>query len=209
MKSASPFVAVGLSIVLSACATPGPAGKASSSQSPDAVQWKEVTRNVAGNVVTYRVPASQKVPDDINLRPFETGQQVAQAAPSNGDAASARVRQKSAEAAPARGGDAPAAPGQQKSPEGLIVAPVFRTPPQPPVENRVAADAASMGASASISQDALTALGHAEIAVRGAQTRFETAQEALKRARDAARNGDSAAAMKFAKTATSLAQPAQ
>ena len=208
MKSASPFVAVGLSIVLSACATPGPAGKASSSQSPDAVQWKEVTRNVAGNVVTYRVPASQKVPDDINLRPFETGQQVAQAAPSSGDAA-ARVRQKSAEAAPARGGDAPAAPGQQKSPEGLIVAPVFRTPPQPPVENRVAADAASMAASASISQDALTALGHAEIAVRGAQTRFETAQEALKRARDAARNGDSAAAMKFAKTATSLAQPAQ
>lgn len=209
MKSASPFVAVGLSLLLSACATPGPAGKASSSQAPDAVQWKEVTRNVAGNVVTYRVPASQKVPDDVSLRPFETGQQVAQAVPSSGDATSARVRQKSAEAAPARGADAPAAPGQQKSPEGLIVAPIFRTPPQHPVENRGAADAASMAASASISQDALTALGHAEIAVRGAQTRFETAQEALKRARDAARNGDSVAAMKFAKTATSLAQPAQ
>jgi len=203
VKSISSFVVVGLGVLLSACATHEPSVTASSSQAADAVQWKEVTRNVAGNVVTYRVPTTQKVPDDISLNPFVTGPPTAKAVPARGDSTTASPGQKSAEAAPA-----PATPVQQKSPEGLIVAPIFRQPP--PAADGVVADAsASTAPSASISQDALTALGHAEIAVRGAQSRFETAQEALKRAREAARNGDSVAAMKFAKTATSLAQPAQ
>ena len=46
-----------------------------------------------------------------------------------------------------------------------------------------------------------------EIAVRDAQSRFQTAQAVLKRARDAARDGDSGSVIKFAKSAVSLAQP--
>lgn len=137
---------------------------------------------VAGNFVTYRVPMNQKVnsvTDEHDLSAFDAGKP-----------------QKIAQAptAPASG-TAGSAKSQPKSPMGGIQAPVFsEAPPASPSSN--------------ISQDAEVALGQAEIVVRDAQSRFETAQAALKRARDAARSGNSGSVIKFSKTAEALAHPA-
>lgn len=203
-------------LLLAACSTTPPAG--GGQPKPDAVQWKEVTRIVGGNFVTYRVPVTQEVNDNVNMRSFDTS---AQATPPGGHAAAATsapqkaaaAPQKAAMAAPAGNASAPAPvmPDNTEpiqTPTGVIVAPIFHPRPQTSDDNRVAANAATPGtSSANISQDAETALGQAEIAVRDAQSRFETAQAVLKRARDAARDGDSASVIKFARSAVSLAQP--
>lgn len=67
MKSVSALIAIGSLAAVSACSTPGPAGEGQAAPT----QWKEVTRIINGNSVTYRVPVNQKVPNDVNMHPFE------------------------------------------------------------------------------------------------------------------------------------------
>lgn len=199
MNSASTLVAIGSLAALSACSTSGSSGEGQAAPT----QWKEVTRIINGNSVTYQVPVNQKVPNDVNMRAFEPDATTPKVAPSATGAASPQA--------------APRAP-QPAPPTHLNVAPEALPWAQP--SRGAAAGAAEVaqagsvaGAESSvapgpgISQEAETALGQAEIAVRDAQSRFETARAALHRAREAARAGDSASAIKFAKTAASLSRP--
>lgn len=209
MKRNPSVTITGAAFLLAACSTMAPAG--GGQPQANAVQWKEVTRLEGGNFVTYRVPVTQKVNDNVNLRSYDASEQPP---PAGTRPAAAAAPQKAAakSAIPASTASAPVTPEAAadpvRTPAGLIVAPIFRPRSQTSDDNRVAANTATPGtSSANISQDAETALGQAEIAVRDAQSRFQTAQAVLKRARDAARDGDSGSVIKFAKSAVSLAQP--
>ena len=197
------FFAVVSVTLLSACATPGAGGTAAKASAADAVQWKEVTRIEGGNVVQYRVPVTQSVPNDMNLREFDPGSQP-QAA--GGTPAPSPNAQKFTATTPVAPAPAPVAQGElpwAKSAAGVpAAAPSTRTADAGQVA--VAVPAARVS---NLSQEAETELGKAEIAVRDAQSRYETARAALERAREAARAGDGASAIKFARTAVSLSQP--
>jgi hypothetical protein len=201
MNSASTLVAIGSLAALSACSTP--ASPAEGQAAP--TQWKTVTRIVNGNSVTYRVPVNQKVPNDVNLRPFEPDQPAAKTASADRGASSAApAAKRPAEPAPplaASGANDPDLPWAR--PPGSAA-----TEEQPKqVAQATPTPNVASTPSPGVSQEAETALGQAEIAVRDAQSRFETAQAALARARDAAQKGDSASTIKFAKTAVSLSRP--
>ncbi len=190
-------------LTLSACAGLGH-DAASNSSSANAVQWKEVTRLEGGNFVTYRVPVTQSVPDDVNLHNFVAAPTPAQQVSATGPAVAANSTRSAASEPPAR---APAPPAEDlpwaKVPIGAPV-----VPPLAQAANAGRpADAPGAGTGSNVNQEAETELGRAQIAVRDAQSRFETAQAALKRAQEAARAGDNASAIKFARTAVSLSQP--
>lgn len=193
MKPTILLTAVSSAILLSACSAFGAhdSSAGSDSSGANAVQWKQVTRNVGGNVVTYNVPAGRQV-DSLSperLLPTYDPQK-------KGAQSSAVPTEKAAVAVQAR---------QATADVGL---PAARFPHEPGAD-RIAANATTRLAepSSNISLDAETALGQAEIVVRDAQNRFETAQGALKRAREAARSGDSTSVIKFSKTAQALAHP--
>lgn len=201
MKPASTLVALGslaaLAALLSSCSTPG----APSSGQAAPTQWKEVTRIINGNSVTYQVPVNQKVPNDVNIRQFEPDSPAPKAAATAAGAATAQAAPHPPQPAPpAHLNVAPAALPWATTPSGAAAAGATEVAQAGPV--------AETGASApGVSQEAETALGRAEIAVRDAQSRFETARTALNRAREAARAGDSASTIKFAKTAVSISRP--
>ncbi len=201
MNSASTLVAIGSLAALAACSTPASPGEGQVAPT----QWKTVTRIVNGNSVTYRVPVNQKVPNDVNLRPFEPDQPAAKTASADrGTNAAAPDAKRPAEPAP------PLAPSGANDPDlPWARAPGSAATEEQPKQVAQASPAPNVASTPSpgLSQEAETALGQAEIAVRDAQSRFETAQAALSRARDAAQKGDSASAIKFAKTALSLARP--
>lgn len=190
-------------LMLSACAGLGH-DAASNSSSANAVQWKEVTRLEGGNFVTYRVPVTQNVPDNVNMRNFNAAPAPPQQAAATGPADAASFPKSAASEPPAR---APAPPAEDlpwaKVPIGA--------PVMPPLAQAAGAghpvDIPGAGTGSNVNQEAETELGRAEIAVRDAQSRFETAQAALKRAQEAARAGDNASAIKYARTAVSLSQP--
>ena len=195
MKFASVLVGIVSLAALSACSTPASPGEGEAVPT----QWKTVTRIVNGNSVTYRVPVNQKVPNDVNMRPFEPDQPAAKTASAERGTGAAAPAKRPAEPAP------PLAPNGANDPD----LPWARPPGEPPKQVAQATPAPDVASTPSpgVSQEAETALGQAEIAVRDAQSRFETAQSALARARAAAQKGDSASAIKFAKTAVSLARP--
>lgn len=83
MNLASALVAIGSLALLSACSTLGSSGEGEDAPT----QWKTVTRIVNGNSVTYQVPVNQKVPNNVNTRPWVTGPTTAKAAPSAAGAA--------------------------------------------------------------------------------------------------------------------------
>ena len=202
MNSASTLVAIGSLAALSACSTPASPGEGQAAPT----QWKTVTRIVNGNSVTYRVPVNQKVPNDVNLRPFEPDQPAAKTASADrGASAAAPAVKRPAEPAP------PLAPSGANDPDLPWARPpgsaATEEQPKQVAQATPAPNVVASTPSPGVSQEAETALGQAEIAVRDAQSRFETAQAALVRARDAAQKGDSASAIKFAKTAVSLSRP--
>ena len=195
--------AVAAVTLLSACATPGAGGAATKAPAADAVQWKEVTRIEGGNVVQYRVPVTQSVPNDMNLREFDPGSQPKAAGGTPAPSPNAQTFTATTPVAPA---PAPVAQGElpwAKAATGVPAA----SPSERTAAAGQAAVAASPAGAANLSQEAETELGKAEIAVRDAQSRYETARAALQRAREAARAGDGASAVKFARTAVSLSQP--
>jgi len=199
MNSASTLVAIGSLAALSACSTPGTPGEGQAAPT----QWKQVTRIINGNSVTYQVPVNQKVPNDVNMRVFKPDAPTPKAAPSAAGAASPQAAPRAPQPAPPAHLDV--------APEALPWAHPSGPAATGTAEVAQAGSAAGPESSAApapgISQEAETALGRAEIAVRDAQSRFETARTALDRAREAARVGDSASAIKFAKTAISLSEP--
>jgi len=188
MKPTLPFIAAFTALLLSACSAMGSGDSSDpASQGPNAVQWKQVTRNVSGNVVTYNVPVAQQVNSLSPDRPLPTYDPQKKAAPAARVAAATTVG-TSAAAQPAHSDGGQALPSRY----GTGVNAPFAAP---------------TAAASDISLDAETALGQAEIQVRDAQSRFETAQAALGRAREAARNGDSQSVIKFSRTAQTLAHP--
>jgi hypothetical protein len=188
MKPTASVITASSVILLSAC---------SGVPANDNGEWKEVTKTVAGNVVTYKVPVTREVPGATNVRDLsEFENEKKKTAQADPNAGSAEVQNKAAVSG-AQGHQvaaADSAPGvaqtQQKPPKVGVQAPFFTQPH-----------------ASAISEDAEVALGQAEILVRDAQSRFETAQAALSRARDAARDGDSVSVIKFSKTAQALARP--
>ncbi|MHB8493066.1 MAG: hypothetical protein ACYC9Z_02560 [Casimicrobiaceae bacterium] len=197
------FFAVVSVTLLSACATPGTGGTATKAPAADAVQWKEVTRIEGGNVVQYRVPVTQSVPNDMNLREFDPGSQPQAAAGTPVPSPNAQKFTATTPVAPARAQVAQGELPWAKSAAGVPAAsPSTRT-----ADAGQAAVAVPPAGATNLSQEAETELGKAEIAVRDAQSRYETARAALERAREAAGAGDGASAIKFARTAVSLSQP--
>jgi hypothetical protein len=178
MKPTWSFTAAFTAILLTSCSASDP-----ESQGPNAVEWKQVSRNVSGNVVTYNVPVERQVRSLSPDRPLPTYDPEKKKAPV---VAAANTDTVTAQSKPSDGGQT--LPSRYAVGEGTPSAAVTAPP-------------------SSITLDAETALGQAEITVRDAQIRFETAQAALSRAREAARNGDSPSVIKFSKTAQALAHP--
>lgn len=203
MTPTSRLIALGPLAALSACLIFGGCASEDKSQAAPPTQWKWVSRMVNGTSVRYRVPVDQNVPNDMNLRPFVPDEPAAK--PSAGSAATAPTP------APRSPEPPPLLPTPGANDDYLPWArppggAAGNEPPKQVAQAAAAADAVPPQPT-SVSQEAETALGKAEIAVRDAQARFETAQAALKRAREASQRGDSTATIKFANTASSLAQP--
>src|SRR5665213_1271813 len=82
MKPTLSFIAAFAAILLPACSMFGSGDSSNpASQGANAVQWKQVTRNVSGNVVTYNVPVSQQVSSLSPDRPLPTYDPQKKAAP--------------------------------------------------------------------------------------------------------------------------------
>lgn len=197
------FFAAASVALFSGCASPGTGASAAKPSSADAVQWKEVTRIEGGNVVQYRVPVTQSVPNDMSLRTFDPGSQVQAAGGAPVPSPDAQKFRATTPVAPA---PAPVAQGELPWAKAAAGAPAA-SPSTRTADAGQAAVAAPSADASNLSQEAETELGKAEIAVRDAQSRYETARAALERAREAARAGDGASAIKFARTAVSLSQP--
>ena len=200
MKSMSSLVVLGSAIVVAACSSLGSSG--SGAKSADQVQWKEVTRLEGGQFVTYRVPVSQKVNNNVNFHSFDPT-----VAPAKGGAASAGSAAEVARAQVAPGADTSKTPPLLPTVgSSADVAPLFGG--QVAAAGAAAGAPTSAGAPApSLTGEAATTLGQAEIAVRDAQSRYETAKAALDRARRAAQAGDSFVVIEYARSAITLAHP--
>jgi hypothetical protein len=199
MKLTSSLAVLGSVILAAACSSvgsPGPDGQAANQ-----VQWKQVTRLEGGQFVTYRVPVNQQVNNNVNFRSFDPTASSKQAG-SPGSAAS------SGRATVASGADTSKTPALLPTVgSSSDVTPLFGA--QVAASGAPGAAATSAGAARpNLSGEAETTLGQAEIAVRDAQSRYETAKVALDRAHRAAATGDSFVVIEFARSAITLAQPA-
>ena len=211
MKPSS-LAALGSAILVAACSTVGSTG--SGAQGANQVQWKEVTRLEGGQFVTYRVPVNAQVNNNVNFHSFDPNAQPAQSGKGSGGS-SATSRRSTASVAP--GADTTKTPPLLPTPGSSgDVTPLFGAPAvaangAPASTSAASTNAASTSAArsrANLSGEAETTLGQAEIAVRDAQSRYETAKAALDRAHRAAEAGDSFVVIEFARSAITLAQPA-
>ncbi|MGH8802764.1 MAG: hypothetical protein ACREX6_10795 [Casimicrobiaceae bacterium] len=204
MNPTSTFLALGSAILVAACSSLGSSGAGSDAQSADKVQWKSVTRLSGGQFVTYRVPVNEQVNNNVNFHSFDPSAQPTQAA----GAAQGSNAGQAVPASSAAGSESAAA----KTPPLLPLvgsnedAPLFGSPASDVGQTGHPAKAAT-ASEPNISEDAETTLGQAEIAVRDAQSRFETAKKALDRARSAAQAGDSFVVIEYARTAITLSHP--
>lgn len=200
MKPSS-LAALGSAILVAACSTVGSSG--SGAQGANQVQWKEVTRLEGGQFVTYRVPVNQQVNNNVNFHSFDPTVQPEQSGKASGG--SATSRRSTARVAP--GADTTKAPPLLPTPGSSgDVTPLFGAPTVAAAGTPPSAGAG--GSRAKLTGEAETTLGQAEIAVRDAQSRYETAKAALDRAHRAADAGDSFVVIEFARSAITLAQPA-
>src|SRR5574340_344434 len=184
MKPTLSLAALGAAFLVAACSTAGSPAAGPGAQASNDVQWKEVTRLEGGQFVTYRVPVTRRVNNDINFRPFDP---------------TVPAPDKSAGGGSAQGGQAQIAPGSEsaaaKTPPLLPLvgssadAPLFGSPPAS-ADQASAQPKVPTASNGKLSGEAATALGQAEIAVRDAQSCFETAKAALDHARNAAQTGD-------------------
>ncbi|MDE3022646.1 MAG: hypothetical protein KGI54_12435 [Pseudomonadota bacterium] len=159
-----------------------------SSSSTQITKWKTVSRMEDGQWVTYQVPVTEKIPNTSSPTNSQAQNQQDQSIASEEDEGSPTpINDSTSNTNPetATTSAATSASAQQENTGNQQIS-------SKPGE---------------VSEEAEISLGQAEIIVREAQSRYQTAETMLELARNAAKSGNNADVIKYSRTAIALSRP--